>query len=208
MDLFGESLFGENLFGFGVNTAAPGGDEKDELNLLRNWQAEEAKKLDEAEARGDAVKINVQTNLLSWLTKEIEKRERFSPPKWRSPWTGTPGAAGLFMGEDLIAPPTDIKKTLKAMSKLPMPLRRSSPSIIEWLRKPEALRRAVSFIKSAMMSLKKAKSSADYRAAANAAMSAAILAGRASEDDSALASRVINTAKAILFASLKRQKKI
>lgn len=201
MDLFGENLFGENLFGLSDNP-------QEELKVLRNWQAEEAAKLDEAEARGDAVKINIQTNLLDWLTKEIEKRSRFSPPTWKNPWTGTPGAAGLFMGEDLIAPPTDIKKTLKAMSKLPMPLRRSSASVIEWLRKPEALRRAVSFIGSAMRSLKKAKSSADYRSAANAAMSAAILAGRASEDDSALASRIINTAKAILFASLKRQKKI
>lgn len=207
MDLFGESLFGENLFGFGANIAAPGGDKGDELNLLRNWQAEEAAKFDAAEARGDAPAANISMDTLRWLTKEIEKREPPPPGRFLSPtWPGTRG--GGFFGEGLVAPPADIKKTLKAMSKLPMPLRRSSPSIIEWLRKPEALRRAVSFIKSAMMSLKKAKSSADYRSAANAAMSAAILAGRASEDDSALASRIINTAKAILFASLKRQKKI
>lgn len=193
-------LFGENLFGLA-------GNQQEEVKILKSWQAEEAKKLDEAEARGDVIAANVQMNTLRWLTGEIQKRERFSPPPWKNPWTDTPGAAGLFMGEDLIAPPADIKKTLKAMSKLPMPLRRSSASVIEWLRKPEALRRSVSFIRSAMMSLKKAKSSADYRSAASAAMSAAILAGRASEEDSALASRIINTAKAILFASLKRQKK-
>jgi hypothetical protein len=194
-------MFGQNLFGLG--------GPQEEVKLLRKWQAEEAAELDKAAARGDAVKVNIQTNLLDWLTKEIERREGFSPPPFTNIWTGSKG--GGFFGEDVlapIAPPADIKKTLKAMSKLPMPLRRSSASVIEWLRKPEALRRAVSFIGSAMRSLKKAKSSADYRSAANAAMSAAILAGRASEEDSALASRIINTAKAILFASLKRQKKI
>lgn len=201
MDIFG---FGNPFHGLGTDDA--------ELELLKQLKAAEVKAALEAEARGDKGAADEADGNIRWINTQMQnirgKTPPYVPKPWeraRNPWTGIPGSVMGF-GEDLIAPPSpaSIKKTLKAMSELPMPMRRSSAGIIEWLRKPEAIRRAVSFIKMSMKNLTSGK----YNAAASSAMSAAILAGRASEEDSALASRIINTAKALMFASLKRQKKI